>query len=304
MINYRGEYILRIFTIEEKEIIDTMYKNGDRIDDIRTFLHCNEGALRKYLKDNGYKRRKRNTIKGSEKLGASRKHHFNENYFKYMDSEDKAYWLGFLYADGNVSWGKDKNGAQKGCTIELSLCEKDEEHLYKFLKCIDADDDYPLEKRSIKLDDKTFTSYRLSLNSVIMGKDLENLGCIPNKSFVLRHPDINEELLPHFIRGYFDGDGCVSFNKELKNSIYTIIGTEDILQFIKDKSGVSKEISVRMVKRDKEYKNFYQFSIGGLKSKLVFHEYIYNNAHIYLDRKYVKSCEVYDYLLSKNSKVA
>lgn len=99
---------MRTFTTEEKETIDTMYKNGERIDDIRSFLHCNEGVLRKYLKDNGYQRRKRNSIKNSERLGASRKHHFNENYFKCIDSEDKAYWLGFLYADGNVSWGKDK----------------------------------------------------------------------------------------------------------------------------------------------------------------------------------------------------
>ena len=157
---------MRIFTDQEKEKIDEMYNSGERIDDIRSFLHCKDGTLREYLKENGYVRRKRNTVKGKEKLGASRKHHFNENYFEKIDTEDRAYWLGFLYADGNVSYGKDKNGNKKGCTVEVTLSEKDKSHLYKFLKCLNADFNYPLEKRIVHLNDKKFVSYRVSLNSV------------------------------------------------------------------------------------------------------------------------------------------
>ena len=292
---------LRIFTQKEKDIIDKMYKDGDRFDDIRSFLHCKEDTLRTYLRNNGYERRKRNTVKGCEKLGASRKHHFNENYFDIIDTEDKAYWLGFLYADGNVSYGKDKNGERKGCTIEITLAEKDKEHLYKFMKCINADNGYPLEKRIVSLNNKKYTAYRLCFNSVILGHDLENQGCIPNKSLVLKRPNIDDDLIRHFIRGYFDGDGCVSFNKELNNHIYTILGTEDILSFIKEKSGVSKKISIRQVKRDNKYKSFYEFSIGGIRSQLIFHNYIYNNANIFLDRKYKKSCELYNYLLQNKN---
>lgn len=292
---------LRIFTQEEKEIIDKMYKDGDRFDDIRSFLHCKEDTLRDYLRNNGYKRRKRNTVKGCEKLGASRKHHFNENYFNIIDTEDKAYWLGFLYADGNVSYGKDKNGERKGCTVELSLAEKDKGHLYKFMKCIDADNEYPLEKRIINLNKKEHIAYRLCLNSVKMGNDLEKHGCVQKKSLILKRPSINENLIRHFIRGYFDGDGCVSFNRELDNYIYVILGTKDVLSFIQEKSGVSKKISIRQVKRNNEYKSFYEFSIGGIKSQLIFHNYIYNNANIFLDRKYIKSCELYNYLLENKN---
>ena len=294
---------LRIFTQEEKEIIDKMYKDGDRLDDIRSFLHCKEDTLRTYLRNNGYERRKRNVVKGCEKLGASRKHHFNENYFDIIDTEDKAYWLGFLYADGNVSYGKDKNGERKGCTVELSLAEKDKDHLYKFMKCIDADNQYPLEKRIISLSNKKHIAYRLCLNSVKLGNDLEKHGCVPNKSFILRRPNIEEGLIRHFVRGYFDGDGCVSFNKELDNYIYTILGTKDILSFIQEKSGVSKKINIRREKKNNEYKNFYSLSIGGIKSQLIFHDYIYDNANIFLDRKFKKSCELYNYLL-KNKNIA
>lgn len=287
---------MRIFTDEEKTIIDIMYKSGEKFDDIRSYLHCKEGTLRNYLKENGYVRRKRNTVNGKEKLKASRKHHFNEKYFEEIDTEDKAYWLGFLYADGNISYGKDRHGNRKGCKVELTLAEKDKKHLYKFLKCLSADNDYPLEKRIVKLNEKEFVSYRLSLNSVILGNDLENLGCVPHKSLILKRPKIAKHLIRHFIRGYFDGDGCVSFNKELDNSIYTILGTKDILSFIKSESGISNKISIRQVKRNNEYKQFYELSIGGIKSKMIFHNYIYKDANIFLDRKFEKSCDVYNYL--------
>lgn len=287
---------MRIFTDEEKTIIDTMYKSGEKIDDIRFYLHCKEGTLRNYLKENGYVKRKRNTVNGKERLKASRKHYFNEKYFEEIDTEDKAYWLGFLYADGNVSYGKDQYGNKKGCTVELTLAEQDKNHLYKFLKCLDADNNYPLKKRIVKLNEKEFISYRLSLNSVVLGNDLENLGCIPHKSLILRRPNIAKHLIRHFVRGYFDGDGCVSFNRELGNSIYTILGTKDILSFIKSESGISNKISIRQVKRNNEYKQFYEFSISGIKSKIIFHNYIYKDANIFLDRKFEKSWDIYNYL--------
>ena len=109
------------------------------------------------------------------------------------------------------------------------------------MKCIDADNQYPLEKRIISLSNKKHIAYRLCLNSVKFGNDLEKHGCVPNKSFILRRPNIEEGLIRHFVRGYFDGDGCVSFNKELDNYIYTILGTKDILSFIQEKSGISKK---------------------------------------------------------------
>ena len=101
---------MREFNNQEQELIDKMYKNGDTIEDIRLFLHCKYDTLQKYLRDNGYSKRPRNTINGKEKLCTNRKHHFDEHYFETIDTEDKAYWLGFLYADGNVCFGKDKYG--------------------------------------------------------------------------------------------------------------------------------------------------------------------------------------------------
>lgn len=294
---------MREFNMQEKEMIDKMYKNGDTFDDIRLFLHCNEGTLRKYLKDNGYSKRPRNTLKSKEKLSASRKHHFNEHYFETIDTEDKAYWLGFLFADGNVSFGKDKYGKRKGCTIEITLAEKDKNHLYKLLTCLNSDKNYPLEKRIVKNNNKEYVAYRLCLNSVVMGNDLESKGCVPNKSLILKRPIIKSELNRHFIRGYFDGDGCVHINEELNNTTYAVLGTQDMLAFIKEESGISSKITIRQVKRNEEYKSFYEIRIGGINSKILFHNYIYKDAKIYLERKYIKSCKIYKLLLN-NSKTA
>ena len=61
-----------------------------------------------------------------------RKHFYNEDYFKVIDSEDKAYWLGFISADGSVS--KD------AYHIRISLSSIDIKHLEKFLTCINAND--------------------------------------------------------------------------------------------------------------------------------------------------------------------
>jgi hypothetical protein len=115
------------------------------------------------------------------------KHFFNENYFDKIDNSNKAYWLGFLYADGNVYVGKGKNGNTKGGTVELSLKREDEYHLYNFATDINGNN-IPVEQRTIKLEGKEYFASRLALNSITMCKHLIELGCVPNKSLNLTFP--------------------------------------------------------------------------------------------------------------------
>ena len=61
------------------------------------------------------------------------KYTYNENYFKIIDSEEKAYWLGFLYADGCITRFY-RNEKLKSMSLELTLQSNDIEHLKKFLK--------------------------------------------------------------------------------------------------------------------------------------------------------------------------
>ncbi|MDL2302602.1 LAGLIDADG family homing endonuclease, partial [Lachnospiraceae bacterium OttesenSCG-928-D06] len=139
------------------------------------------------------------------------KYYYDEHYFQQIDSEHKAYWLGFLYADGHIEPLR-KGNKIKAYRIEIGLSAVDKSHLELFLH--DIDSNAPLTYKKTIIRDKTYESCRVRINNTNMCRDLISLGCVPQKSLTLTFP--SEELLPgnyvrHFIRGYFDGDGCISY---------------------------------------------------------------------------------------------
>lgn len=196
---------------------------------------------------------------------------FNENIFDKIDSEEKAYWLGFIYADGYIS-NRDNN---KKYGFELSLALKDFNHLEKFNKFIS-------NKAIVKCD-----SYRcrVMFSNKHVWNTLNNYGCTPNKSLTLKFPDknifSNENLIIHFIRGYFDGDGCICSTKTVKLLI-NILGTKDFLMDFQKNIDIYSTIAAK----DKRSKVF-SFNFSVIKGER-FIEKIYDNATIYLDRKYEK----------------
>jgi len=114
----------------------------------------------------------------------------NSSYFDIIDSEDKAYWLGFLAADGCVT---DKQ------TLELTLMAQDKSHIEKLRFSLESN--HPIVDMPYKNQSKI----------VIGRKDLCNglrrHGIVERKTFSIEYPDIPNEMDPHFIRGVFDGDG-------------------------------------------------------------------------------------------------
>lgn len=189
--------------------------------------------------------------------------------FKKIDCEEKAYWLGFLYADGYVSSNRN--------TIELCLAEKDYGHLVKFKKFIGKENG--INKKQVK----QYTAYRYGFRDSIIKKDLFYLGCIPNKSLILKFPNyeqVPKNLMHHFMRGYFDGDGY--FTNTEKTLSLGFIGTEDFL------NGAIEEFDL---KRNKLYEihkggNNLRYIMGGKKDIENFLNLMYKDATIYLDRKY------------------
>ena len=108
-------------------------------------MDCSAEVLRKYLNENNYPKRPQKTLLSADSLKASRKHHFNEHYFDVIDTEDKAYWLGFWFADGNIQFKKSKyTDGTKGGVAEITLKATDKNHLVKMLRCMDADEDFPI----------------------------------------------------------------------------------------------------------------------------------------------------------------
>ena len=217
----------------------------------------------------------------SKSIDTSRKLKVDKNTFEIIDTEEKAYWLGFLYADGNVYYNKNN----KQYVIELGLAIKDYNHLLKFKQFLRSD--YKIEHRV-----KT-NSCRIRIHSKKMCDDLINLGCIPNKSLILKFPEfLDTKLISPFIRGYFDGDGCISSYIKTTPDI-SLLGTKEFLLYINNIYQKEKSLF-----KDLRHKNN-TFSIRfKINNGLTFLYDIYNNANIYLDRKY----NIYNYLLNCRSR--
>lgn len=273
------------FSEEDDKKIEQLYNEGKSTREIGKIMNTSGVTISKHLQKMGVK------IKDLHK--SKQIYSFNENYFKTIDDEHKAYWLGFIAADGcvleptyQVSKRTGKIIRKEQGALQIGLQEKDKAHLEKFQKDI---------KDTHKINfSKKRKAYDIKILSNIICMDLQQYNIVPRKSLVLEFPDnIREDLLRHFIRGYFDGDGSIAFCKNKKGAIsigsiqVSIIGTvmflntlnnilEDELQF--------KEKVIDLGNRHKPVtKTIFFSSIAHTKKFL---DFIYKDSTIYLDRKY------------------
>lgn len=230
-------------------------------------------TISRAIKRNGYQViNKQNLIK------------IDEHIFDSIDTEEKAYWLGFIFADGNVS--------KRDNTFEMTLSEKDIDHLEKFNKFVKHT--RKLKQKDVKLNDKIFVNYRCSFNSKHFCEVLKGYGCVPRKSLILKFPKIeifkDVNLIKDFLRGYFDGDGCITHaNKEHTKMVIKICGT---FNFLNDYQ--------KFLPLKQNYKIITNASVPtlALAHNVAFNvcNYLYNDCSIYLKRKfelYNSYCRLY-----------
>lgn len=220
------------------------------------------------------------------------KYTYNHDYFENIDSPQKAYWLGFIYADGGVSINQKTNS----CELSIKLQASDYGHLRKFNQALDGNVDVSFDTRKCNLNDKMYDSCQIRFYSSKLVNDLGRYGVIPNKTLAIRFPNIDKRLYADFIRGFFDGDGCVYENKK-KNGQSSIAAnfTCGSIEFLEDLRSILYEngiCSYIVTWKDKAPK----LIIGGMKNTHHFLYYIYNNKSEYLDRKYKKTIYLYEHL--------
>ncbi len=148
-------------------------------------------------------------------------------YFKVINTKEKAYWLGFLYADGCVK----QSGNSVGLALELAT--KDEERIDNFCKAVKAN----IGKKSYctRLGKYYAVSIRIYGEFV---KYLMNQGCTPNKTFRIKFPTFNDISLDlAFLLGFYDGDGTAA------GSI--VCGNLQFLQDIAKRYGIEDKFSIR-----------------------------------------------------------
>lgn len=173
-----------------KDIIER-YKNGEAIMNIRKDYNVSHNAINRVLKENNV------VIRGN------RKHFYNENVFKKIDTAEKAYWIGFITADGYIN--EDKN------FMRIKLQEKDKTHLYKFMNFIGGDEGM------IKYEFHNITGNKqwyIEVNGKSFIKSLVDLGIKQGKSSNEQWCDkIPEKYIKDYIRGIVDGDGHIEQNR-------------------------------------------------------------------------------------------
>ena len=213
------------------------------------------------------------------------KYFVNQDYFEKIDTEWKAYWLGFLYADGTNRIHKNKKKNKMEYVVKIGLSSVDINHLYKFKKSLQSDS--PIKTRKILLDNKNFECCDISICNQKICESLNDLGCTPNKSLTLKFPtekQVPKYLLKHFIRGYFDGDGCVHINKLNKSTVINFVGTKDFLEGIR--KVFNEELKIpNLTICQKNGQKAYQLSYSGIEEFEKIFEYLYRNSNICLDRK-------------------
>lgn len=197
-----------------------------------------------------------------------RKYNFNEHFFDELN-EKSSYWLGFLYADGSVRMKDGKSGE-----LRVKLKDTDKEHIEKFLKDIECD-------KPIKCGVEGKSKFcSVTVYSNLLVNRLFDLGCIKNKTFKIGLPKLNDEYITHFIRGYFDGDGCIS---KVKNKWYhiTIAGNEGFIFSLKKILSDKGILKINIYSSGK----IKILSITNLTDVFKFKNIIYNYATVFLRRK-------------------
>lgn len=214
-------------------------------------------------------------------------HHCNYEYFHDIDTEEKAYWLGFIYADGNV------NKAQN--TLRINLQAKDSGHLVKLNKSICGNFNVRIYDEIHQ--DKIYPMSQILIYSTNMVKDLIEHGVFPNKTDKIIFPDLPDKLVRHFIRGYFDGDGSICERKHKKRlSDLSCSFTCGNLIFLTKLREILLQNGIKSYVVPDKRGNKFSLSLAGLSNPDIFLQYIYNNCTVYLDRKYNKQKYLYQTL--------
>lgn len=215
----------------------------------------------------------------------------DEKMFEKIDEPWKAYFLGWMYADGHME--------KTLLRFRINLRNRDKYILTYFSKMIFSN--YrPLEKvKSVNVfSKKTKILYRgrpqskLSVSHKNLSKQLFDLGLVPAKSLILKFPTddkVPDIYLPYFIRGYFEGDGCISLRKSGQPRV-TICCSKYFVSGLCEK--ISKLGINYSIKLDN---NIYDFCIYDYNSICLFYQYIYKDLNIpVLKRKYIKFMKVYN----------
>lgn len=249
--SYNKKYNEEVF-IKIKEL----YEMGKYTTEIDAILNLRKGTAQYILNKNNILLRHRGP---KSKIGS-------EDFFDKIDCEEKAYFLGYIMADGNVSITNNEY------CLKFHIAIQDKELVDRFLQSINSSN-----KATFR--DKT-SSYYVSLTSIHMCKRLIELGVIPQKTSKECIPEsISQNLIHHYLRGVFDGDGITCMGKSKRSGF---VGSINIIKAILNElNELNEELTIFKAGKNKKVVYF----LGGKKFSIKLYNYLYEDATIWLQRK-------------------
>jgi hypothetical protein len=224
-----------------------------------------------------------------------RKYNVNEHFFDIINTEERAYFLGLMFADGN-NYRRIEPGAACKYEVAIKLQARDRYILDRFKSFLCPNTTLKFIPRG---EPQHQDVYLLKINSKIVSNQLISLGCIPNKSLILQYPVrsvLSANLDHHFIRGYVDGDGGIyNWKKEWKTTTNinwsskmtsTKAFCEQVKRIVKDRIDIDMYLSTMHENSGNLITS--DLGIGGNLQAHRFLSWLYRDATVYLPRKYDK----------------
>lgn len=275
--------------MKEEELILDLYSKNIPVTQIAKEIdeRCTDRIITNFLKRKGVYKNK------------ITKKTFNINFFDVIDNEEKAYWLGFSWSDGNILKRCREGRGEEYC-FKLALGKQDENHLEKFKENLNGDFKILNYKSKGFCKEGEFSeTAEIRLYNKYFCKSLyENYKLIPYRTetdwIKIKIPD---NLMSHFIRGVFDADGNIAhyFSDGCEKVSVGFTTTNTMNDFINEylyNKEICKTILKPYIRHKERDGNCTSKNYCGFNQGIKVLDFMYKEAHIYLDRKYCKYLEI------------
>ena len=250
-----------VFTKKQERDIKKLYQSGLTISQVADKFNVSYTGMLNTLRKLNVTRRP-----------AARKYIVNEHIFDVIDTEAKAYWLGFLYADGCL--------ARTNITLTLSIKDKDQVERFR---------DFMESDTPITLKDYTDRYKRLhpratvTVSGIHLSERLKQLGVIVWRTVPIQEiwRQIPPELLHHWVRGFFDGDGCAEKKPHIHFSLTREVG-ESLIELFAKEAGTNSDLKLVRNTRSNVVCNL---KYKGYNNTMKIINYMYKEAKTWMPRK-------------------
>lgn len=229
-------------------------------------------------------------------MGAPARYSIDHSFFAKIDSHAKAQILGFIYADGCLML--NKGGPYGTLTVALSRTDDD----YVVWMAAQMKSDRPVFRRVAKGPIKAALTSTFITNNRTIVRDIQALGVTPKKSMTLTFPtpdQVPSEFVGSFVRGYFEGDGCMFVGKPsakcaTKHGNASMIGSEAFIKGLNEvlcDLGIKAYLIPHTAKCGATYLNLEMHRVDDI---MRFYDFIYRDAPYRMERKHAKFVEYMD----------